>query len=142
MQSRQKIYVAKSRGKGKGVFAARNIKKGDVIDVCPAIVLNEKESSIGIKTDLWRYFYNWGDNSEKRALVLGYGSLYNHSFEPNAYWKRNTKDKTIIFYADKDISKDEEITHNYSGHGYLTPKWMMKECKNGEKKWILLKPKK
>jgi SET domain-containing protein len=61
---------------------------------------------------LGNYVFVWEDN--KFAVALGYGSLYNHSYEPNAKYIRK-KDK-ILFQAIKDIKSGEEITINYNGN--------------------------
>ena len=49
------------------------------------------------------------------VIALGYGSMYNHSYEPNAKYKRNFSNQTITFVAIKPIKKREEITVNYNG---------------------------
>ena len=48
-------------------------------------------------------------------MVLGYGSIINHSFKPNADWKQNFKSNTMVYRAIKNIEKGEEITVNYNG---------------------------
>jgi SET domain-containing protein len=49
------------------------------------------------------------------VMVLGNGSLYNHSFNPNAEYLRRTSDKVMDYVAIKDIEAGEEITINYNG---------------------------
>ena len=48
------------------------------------------------------------------ALALGYGSLYNHSFRPNARYD-DVGPQTKEFTAMRDIAPGEEITVNYNG---------------------------
>ena len=48
------------------------------------------------------------------ALPLGYGSIYNHSYEPNAS-SLNVVPDIMEFVALKDIQQGEEITINYNG---------------------------
>lgn len=48
------------------------------------------------------------------AIALGFGSIYSHSYEPNATYKKRFKNKTIDFIAIKDIKKGGEITVNYN----------------------------
>ncbi len=58
------------------------------------------------------YAFSWGRGTV--ALALGYGSLYNHSYTPNARYQdvgRCTKE----FVAIRDIAAGEEITVNYNG---------------------------
>jgi len=58
------------------------------------------------------YIFWWG---EDKAIALGYGSLYNHSFNPNAYYITNIENDSIDFYSGMDIQKGEEILINYNG---------------------------
>ena len=60
---------------------------------------------------LARFFYLW--NKKEVAISLCYGSLYNHSFEPNAHYRHGAK--TIHYVALRPIAKGEEITINYNG---------------------------
>ena len=60
------------------------------------------------------YFFYFGKKKERLAVALGFGSIYNHSYTPNATYKIKVKKKTIDFTAIKDIKKNEEITFNYS----------------------------
>ena len=48
------------------------------------------------------------------GLQLGYGSLYNHSYEPNARYDDRAP-ATKVFTALRDIRAGEEITVNYGG---------------------------
>ena len=66
------------------------------------------------KTQLSHYIYPWR-STRGAALVLGYGSIYNHSFSPNADWKQNFKTQSMVFRALKSIKKGDEILVNYNG---------------------------
>lgn len=57
------------------------------------------------------YVFGWGDSST--ALALGYGSLYNHHFEPNATTTESGDE--LIITAVRDIDEGEEIFINYLG---------------------------
>jgi SET domain-containing protein len=48
------------------------------------------------------------------AVALGYGSLYNHSYQPNARYD-DESGKTKVFSALRDIAPGEEIVVNYNG---------------------------
>ena len=77
------IEVKRIKGKGRGVFARRLIRKGELIEKVPMLVLSIEEYHDGIsKTSLANYCFAWGQGTV--ALALGYGSLYNHSYKPNA----------------------------------------------------------
>lgn len=97
---------------GRGVFAERNIKKGETIETCPVILLPMKEFEYFKKTGLYYYFFEY--SKKEFAVNLGYGSLYNHSFEPNSKYVFNYAKKQIKVIAIKNIAKDEEIFFNYN----------------------------
>jgi uncharacterized protein len=113
-----KIYSSSSKIKnaGRGVFAKENIKKDEVIESCPVILMREEEVPDIRKTELHNYYFMWGSDKtrHKAAICLGFGSLYNHSYTPNATYKKYHEEEMIEFVAIKDIQKDEEITVNYN----------------------------
>ena len=110
------IYISKSKipNAGRGVFAKCNIKKGEIIERCPIVEIPSGDTSKLNESVLVAYFLYFGKKKERLALMLGFGSIYNHSYTPNATYKIKVKKKTIDFTAIKDIKKNEEITFNYS----------------------------
>lgn len=107
-----KITIRGSDGKGRGVFATKEIKKGEVIEISPIIIL-EFSDFIDTRWNLLFEYYFWMDDYV--VLALGYASLYNHSKEPNCEYKINRVEKSITFTATKKILKEEEILFNYKG---------------------------
>jgi SET domain-containing protein len=105
------IYVKKVKGKGRGVFAKVDFAEGDVIEQVPVLLIPVK-TLVGGRDNpvLKKYFYEW--DSENVAVCLGFGSLYNHSYEPNAYYEHGSM--VMIYRALRDIAKDEEIVINYN----------------------------
>jgi len=108
----QKITVKESKGKGRGVFATEDVKKGEILEVAPIIVLKH-EDFIETRWNLMFEYYFWLDHEV--VLALGYGSIYNHSMEPNAEYKIDVKKKSITFKALENIKKGKEILFNYKG---------------------------
>ncbi len=104
------IEVKRVKGKGRGVFARRLIRKGEVIETVPVIVLPAEE--VGDGSAMMSYCFEWGRG--RMALALGYGSLYNHSYRPNARYD-DVGLQTKEFTALRDIEPGEEITVNYNG---------------------------
>ncbi|WP_040208859.1 SET domain-containing protein [Neobacillus jeddahensis] len=100
---------------GRGIFATRDIKKGELIHEAPVIVSPKSEYKYLKKTVMVEYVFWWGKDYDETALALGYGSLFNHSFTPNALYKLNLANKTIDFFAHTDIPFGEEILINYNG---------------------------
>jgi uncharacterized protein len=98
--------------KDRGVFACKNFKKGDLIEICPIIKFRITELPDIKKTTLRYYYYEYDNDYD--AIFLGYGSLYNHSYSSNARYLYDYKNETISFKAVKDIPKDSEIFVNYN----------------------------
>lgn len=131
-----KLYISDSKvidpknpefKSGKGVFAGENIKKGELIEVAPILVLNF-EDFIDTKWNKLLEYYFWMDDYV--ALALGFGSLYNHSKDPNAGYNLDRKKENITFTAIKDIKKDSEILFNYKGSSSeKAPLWFEMEKK-------------
>jgi SET domain-containing protein len=107
------IEVRAVRGKGRGVFARRPIGAGEVIERVPVLLvdaqdLRDRDGWIGLAS----YCFLW--DTGRYALALGYGSLYNHSYLPNARYDDAGR-MTKVFTALRDIAAGEEITVNYNG---------------------------
>ena len=104
----QPLAVSNIPGKGRGVIARRKFVAGEVIERCPVIVLDEGET---IPRPLGEYTFRWAGNRD--AVVLGFGSLYNHGLYPNADFLRFDSLLEIRFVAVRDIAAGEEITYDY-----------------------------
>lgn len=107
------VEIKNTKQKGRGVFATKDFKKGEVIEECPIIYISKKEDVDIQKTILGRYIYEWHENDG--AIILGYGSIYNHSYKPNAEYVRDFENKLLIYKAIKNITSGEEICVNYNG---------------------------
>ncbi len=106
------IEVKNIKGKGRGVFARKLIPEGTIFERVPLLVIPAKEIlECNHGTLLLGYVFEY---KKQVALALGYGSLYNHSYNPNARYDdagRQIKE----FSALRDIYPGEEITINYNG---------------------------
>jgi len=110
----ERIFVSESTipDAGRGVFAKEAISLGGVIEICPVIEVPLSDSSNDDEKGLLtNYFFYFGDGL---AMVLGYGSLYNHSYQPNATYVKKPAEGIVEFKAIADISAGEEITVNYN----------------------------
>ena len=113
----RKIKISEIEGKGLGVIATDKIKAGEIIETCPLIILGEQDSQfIGEKSDTLRHYHLYQQKFNRNCIMLGYASLYNHSFEPNSdiEYENDHKAKILIFRAIKDIGVGEEITWDYN----------------------------
>ena len=108
-----KVGISKKLKGIRGMIADRDIKKGELIERCPLILIPMEEYESHLKkTILKRYYYDYNDKFQ--AVLCGYGFLINHSSHPNAKYTWGYKYKVIIFRAIKNIKKGDEITINYN----------------------------
>ena len=111
----QNIRIGKSKLHGNGVFATRKFVKGDIIEKLPVLKLkNANVEQYGLR----RYLFTVHSNAS--MLALGYGSIYNHSFKPNAHLVVDHDDSNAnsgVMFATETIENGEEILINY-GKGY------------------------
>jgi SET domain-containing protein len=113
-----------NRGRGgRGVFAAVEIAAETIIERVPVILIPRGQvfgDSLTATRSARISWYVFGrknlTNRDYVAIALGYGSLYNHSFEPNARYA------PIIPDLIRNISAGEETLINYNGDpANLTP---------------------
>lgn len=109
VQQSEWLQVKRIPGKGRGVVASRRIPANTVIERAPVLVLPVSEVDAGKLSD---YVYDWGRNTV--GLALGFGSLYNHSFTPNARYD-DVGVQTKVFTTLREIEAGEEVTINYNG---------------------------
>ena len=110
---------------GRGVFALRPFDPGDTVEVCPVLVIPKREhAQVAGQTFLLYYQFPWKTHESEGAIVLGFGSLYNHSDDPNARHVRDFERVLMRFEALKPIAAGEEVTISYAGpDGEFSPWW-------------------
>lgn len=102
---------------GRGVFAERPFAPGEVIEQAPVLVLPPSQRALLAQTGLGDYYFEWEDEGDGAiAIGLGYASLYNHSYQPNARYTRHTEGLFLEYTAVRPIAPGEEITVNYNGN--------------------------
>ncbi|KAI5809582.1 hypothetical protein DFH27DRAFT_152038 [Peziza echinospora] len=108
--------------KGRGVFSSVPIPAGTIIETAPILLLSMEEWESHIKhTCLAHYSFNWpikDVNSSTtvmhQAVVLGLGSMFNHSkFGQNVGWKRNIDAGLVVYTTLRDIQLGEELLISY-----------------------------
>jgi SET domain-containing protein len=122
-----KIYIKQSKilNAGRGVYARRDVKKDEIIERCPIIEVPKHDMSNLKESILVTYFFYFGKNKEQLLVALGFGSIYNHAYKPNAMYKIKHAERVIEFIALNDIKKDTEITvdYNYGNSKDSSPLW-------------------
>ena len=106
--------VRKSSVHNNGIFANYNIKKNTIIEKSPYLTIREKP---GILND---YVFSQKKKLGQNFLILGNGSIYNHSNNHNI--DHTLIDEFFYFYTNKDIKKDEELFISYGDNYWKTRK--------------------
>lgn len=112
-----KIKIDVSPGKGLGVFATEKIYKDEIIEECPVFGIGE------LSNDANKIFHNYKfsypkSRYEENVIAWGYGSLYNHSNNPNCDWSEHPYHRGFRFISLRDIEEGEEILIYYGGKDY------------------------
>lgn len=117
MGETESLTISQFPGKGRGVVANRWFRAGETIERSPVLVVPRDQVSRIRETCLSSYYFEWGDDCKQAAIALGYGSLYNHSYTPNARYEFRESEECLEFIALCDIEPSEEITINYNNLG-------------------------
>lgn len=113
------VEIKLSKGKGRGVFATRRFRVGEIIESAPALVVPKPEVDTLAATFLGHYLFTT-DNKKNLVLGLGITSMLNHDDEANAEFFISIDSITI--QAKKPISIGSEITINY---GWREKEWAL-----------------
>ena len=109
------LYIKPVKGKGRGVFCKQEIRKDEIFEICPILVIPAEDYNAVSESQLVDYFFNFNKDENSKAIALGFGSIYNHAVYSNAAYILKQESKTIEFYALEDIKPGTEITINYGG---------------------------
>lgn len=109
------VAIKHSPGKGRGVFAQKNIKPGTTVEVSPVIVMENHDRLLLDQTLLHDYIFEWGAQKEQCAMALGYIAVYNHSYLSNCEYYMDFENETIEIKAVRAVKSGEELTINYNG---------------------------
>lgn len=107
--------IQKSPIHGLGVFAKKDLRPRDIIEIAPVILLSSGEKKLLRGTLLFGYYFVVDDPAYAIAMGLGMSSMFNHSYAANAEYTLSIDDQAITVRACKAIRKGEEITLNYNG---------------------------
>lgn len=103
-----------SEEKGRGVFALRDIRKGEVVETAPVVPVSKSNVvESGEAPD--GYLLEWDGiyEDEEYCMPLGYVMLYNHSDTPNLHLEADYEAYTMSVTAMRDIKAGEELCWNY-----------------------------
>jgi hypothetical protein len=111
-----RTYVADSPLGGRGVFATEAIGAGEVVEVCPVIVVAADEIEALNETSLRDHWYGWGEDGEA-AVAMGHGSFYNHADDPSCTYEVHDVLDALVVRATRDVAAGDELTIDYTGGG-------------------------
>lgn len=113
------VYVAETgTARGRGAFASKAFVAGELVEACPVVPFDLRTS--GVPQAIERIMFGWGYLTGvpgEYAIVLGYGSVYNHDNPANMRYEARGEARELHFIAVRDIAADEELTINYNAHG-------------------------
>lgn len=133
LDRRKGLYLKQTPAKGRGVFCEEDISQGDIIEVTPALVLNETDTAHIDKTILHDYKFTTGALSKRQrklygikdpdkscCMILGLIAFCNHDEHPNAniFWEEVDGVAYHILEATRFIPKNTEICTTY-GEGWF-----------------------
>jgi len=125
------IRIGPSPVHGRGVFAARAFEAGDIVEVCPGLVLDRGAS--GAFADFAMAFDEprhgpfapgaaWVGEAQRELMVLplGAGAVYNHMAKKvgsNVAWSLSPRAGAVVLRAQQQIPEGAELFIDY-GRGY------------------------
>jgi SET domain-containing protein len=121
-----KLLVKRSPLHGYGVFAQKKINKGELIEEC-YIIISRKGGDLVLED----FYFDVGG---KYGVFTGFGSIYNHSEDPNADYLISVSNKLARIKAMRDIRKGEEIFVSYGDDWFKSRDMLSKSPKITKKK--------
>jgi hypothetical protein len=111
-ESNKNFYISKStqQGAGQGLFATKDLKKGDALLIV-GVIAKARECV--------RYAdnYSFVTNEGECWVPLGFGAIVNHANNPAHQNVEYANDPLPEYRLLRDIKKDEELLTNY-GAGF------------------------
>ena len=101
----------------RGLFATKDYKEGDIIELCPTIMVDNNMDGNNLISHY--LFSSYGE--DKTLVAFGYCSLINHSKDKrNCSWEISEDDKIVKMFAIKDIKEGEEFFSHYGDEYWRT----------------------
>ena len=121
---RKPKFIIKDTGKyGRGIFAGRDILKGEVITKFTGERITLEECLKRVEKGLMNNDDGFQISEEKYMVLDPVSILFNHSCNPNSVFRKEAE-----LFAIRDIKKGEEITYDYSstvGPNITADMWTM-----------------
>jgi hypothetical protein len=100
--------------RGRGVYAARDIEPGEIVEVCPVLFVASRFDELPV--ELKRAVFAWGPLTgiEGNVIALGYGGIYNHANPANLAYAADAEARCLLFRAAVAIPAGAELTINFN----------------------------
>jgi len=119
-QFRSENYIKFSKISGYGIFAGKNYKKGDVVEICPFIEIEKKYLEAENPLNQYVFGSHLSPSGDKYIIVFGNGSIFNHANENNTYYYHDCTGNRLLYYAAKeDITLGDELCIHYGDKHYV-----------------------
>lgn len=107
------------KGSGYIVRARTHFGAGETVEITPVILVGSEVTAVeGLK----EIVYEIDKSRGQYGIVLGFGSLYSHSDEPNLSYAYNRKTQQMHFITSRIIKLGEELTINYGKDYWIAKK--------------------
>lgn len=103
-------------GKGRGVFARRAARRGDVLEWSPISRFPAADMAGKDHADcaMLHHVFTWGtEPGREKAMTWGLIALYNHSATPNVVIDDGPVPDSAAVIALRDIEAEEELCFDY-----------------------------
>lgn len=116
-----RFYVAESTqsGAGRGLFAARDIKEGERLEVIGVMVDKDSPSDLCTSyADAFKFAADYEGKYTRHIIPMGYAGIVNHANEKkdqNVEIRHVPKggDLVCVYYFVRPVAKDEEVLGDY-----------------------------
>lgn len=105
-------------GAGAGGFAVNDIPARTIIEKSPVVIVGQDifhhlNDLHDVRNVLCDYPFQWYDG--KCAFALGWGGVYNHSFDANVKWHPHEEEgaNCLVYTTKRDIKAGEELFVRY-----------------------------
>ncbi|MGN6293444.1 MAG: SET domain-containing protein [Chitinophagaceae bacterium] len=109
------LFIADTGSRGRGVFSSEYIEAGTVVEMSPVIIMSNEERKLLDQTLLHDYIFEWGYESDRCCMALGYVPLYNHSYASNCEYEMDFENAMISIRTVRPVQAGEELSINYNG---------------------------
>ena len=105
-----KVEIRYSPGKGRGVFATKTIRRGEVIEAAPSLLVPASDTK-RIENSFLKHYIFQTDSGYDYVVATGYVAIANHDDHNNAEFHVSREVSTIK--AVRTIRPGEEVTVDY-----------------------------